>query len=173
MSGLQRIQAFLLASPHDDQRNAGGLSFENTDHGLETSNSEELQDLTSGRSAGAIVVDKICVRPATDAPVALQGISLRGSKGSLTMVISVVGSGKSTLLKALAGELAFESGCIQVFSKRRLTMPKHHGYKMRLFVKLFADPRKVTKSENGIERLFTHVRLMRIYCSCQIRMSHH
>ena len=117
-SGLQRIQAFLLASPHDDQRNAGGVPFENTDQGLGTSNSVELQDLTSGRSGDTIVVDKICVRPAPDASVALQDISLRTAKGSLTMVIGVVGSGKSTLLNALAGELTFESGPIHVFSKR-------------------------------------------------------
>jgi ATP-binding cassette subfamily C (CFTR/MRP) protein 1 len=116
-SGLQRIQAFLLASPHIDGR------LHNTEAGnpLEVPINEgsfELQDLANVASSDAIVVDKLCVRPGANAPVALHDISFRAPKGSLTMIIGMVGSGKSTLLKSLAGELKYESGSVQMSSTR-------------------------------------------------------
>lgn len=116
-SGLQRIQSFLLSPSHDDQRTSSHSSSEVSPF-VVNDNSMELQNLAGSRSNNGIVVDNISVRPATDAQMALQNVSFRASRGSLTMVIGVVGSGKSTLLKALAGELEFESGSIRVDAKR-------------------------------------------------------
>jgi ATP-binding cassette subfamily C (CFTR/MRP) protein 1 len=112
-SGLQRIQAFLLAPTHDDQRTSGHAPVV-----IEAEHSIELQDLAGSRSKDDIIVDRVSVRPATDTPMALQDINFRALRGSLTMIIGVVGSGKSTLLKTLAGELAFEGGSIRVGSKQ-------------------------------------------------------
>ena len=116
-SGLQRIQAFLLATTHDDQR-ISRHAPEDSSLVVEAEHSIKLQDLASNRSKDGIIVDRISVRPAIDTPMALQDINFRASRGSLTMIIGVVGSGKSTLLKAVAGELAFEGGSIRVDSKQ-------------------------------------------------------
>jgi ATP-binding cassette subfamily C (CFTR/MRP) protein 1 len=77
----------------------------------------ELQNLGFTSARNGIKVEDISVRPAPEAPMALQNIGFQAPKGSLTMVIGVVGSGKSTLLKALAGELKIEGGYIEVASK--------------------------------------------------------
>ena len=114
--GLQRIQAFLLSSPHDDRRISDKIPEGSANVAI-ADDSIQLQQLASGRTNESIVVDKISVRPATHAEIALQGISFKALRGSLTMVIGVVGSGKSTLLKTLAGELQFEVGSIRVDSK--------------------------------------------------------
>jgi ATP-binding cassette subfamily C (CFTR/MRP) protein 1 len=117
-SGLQRIQAFLLSPSHDDQRTLSPTYLENSPLFLEGGDSMELQNLVNRTINDGIVVDKISVRPAAEAPMALQDISFRAPRGSLTMIIGAVGSGKSTLLKALAGELKLGSGSIRVDSKR-------------------------------------------------------
>ena len=114
---LQRIQAFLLSPPHIDQRISGEASSGDLAGFVETGDSIELQSLASGKAINGIVVNNISVRPAVGAQMALQDISFRAPRGSLTIVIGVVGSGKSTLLKTLAGELQFEIGSIQVESK--------------------------------------------------------
>jgi ATP-binding cassette, subfamily C (CFTR/MRP), member 1 len=116
-SGLQRIEAFLRASSHDDQRTSVYTASENSFPDRETRNAVELQNFGSINARNGIMVEGISVRPSPEAPVVLQDISFRAPKESLTMVIGVVGSGKSTLLKALAGELTIEGGCIEVASK--------------------------------------------------------
>jgi ATP-binding cassette subfamily C (CFTR/MRP) protein 1 len=116
-SGLQRIQAFLHASPHDDQRKSDYTTSENSSSDGGTNSAVELQNLGSSSVGNAMKVEGISVRPSPEAPVALHDISFRAPKGSLTMVIGVVGSGKSTLLKALGGELPIEGGSIEVASK--------------------------------------------------------
>jgi ATP-binding cassette subfamily C (CFTR/MRP) protein 1 len=117
-SGLQRIQAYLLASPHDDRRNSAQTSSEVPNLLVRADTLMELQNLPSSRPNEGIVVNKISVRPAADAQLALQDISFEAPRGSLTMIVGVVGSGKSTLLKTLVGELKFEGGSIRVASKR-------------------------------------------------------
>jgi ABC-type bacteriocin/lantibiotic exporter with double-glycine peptidase domain len=77
----------------------------------------ELEMLRSSSAENGVKVEGISVRPSPKAPVALQDVSFRAPKGSLTMVIGVVGSGKSTLLRALIGELTIEGGSIEVPSK--------------------------------------------------------
>jgi ATP-binding cassette subfamily C (CFTR/MRP) protein 1 len=116
-SGLQRIQTFLGASPHDDQRRLSYPAFENSSSNMEANSAVELQNLGFSSAINGIQVEGISVRPSPEAPVALQNIGFRAPKGSLTMVIGVVGSGKSTLLRALAGELIIDEGYIEVASK--------------------------------------------------------
>lgn len=116
-SGLQRIEAFLRASPHNDQRKSDSATFDESTPDSETNNAVELQNFRSTSARDSIKVKDISVRPSSEAPVALKDISFRAPKGSLTMVVGVVGSGKSTLLRALAGELPIEAGAIEVASK--------------------------------------------------------
>lgn len=116
-SGLQRIQAFLRNSSHEDQRKSDYTTSENSSSNEPTNNSISLKNIGSNSARNGIKVEDISVRPAAEAPLALQNISFRAHQGSLTMVIGVVGSGKSTLLKALAGELKIEGGSIEVASK--------------------------------------------------------
>lgn len=115
---LERIQAFLLAQPHEDER----LSCnETSDLGSSmVSDSIELQEAnfrTSGLSH-VIIADNITVRPSIEAPPALRDVTFKAPKGSLTMIIGVVGSGKSTLLKSIVGELRLDKGSITTKSRQ-------------------------------------------------------
>jgi ATP-binding cassette, subfamily C (CFTR/MRP), member 1 len=116
-SGLQRIQAFLHASPHNDQRESDCTISGSSFNGQEMNSALELQNFRSTTAINGINVEGISVRPSPEAPVALHDISFRAPRGSLTMVIGVVGSGKSTLLKALGSELPIEGGRIEIASK--------------------------------------------------------
>ena len=116
---LDRIQAFLLSQPHEDQRSMSSSLSEsrNGDPGLE--NAFEMHNLLTNRLGyPAVVVDRASIRPSPEAPVALHDIKFQTAKGSLTMIVGVVGSGKSTLLKAILGELKCENGGIRVSSKQ-------------------------------------------------------
>jgi len=98
---LDRIQAFLLSNPHDDQR------VLKEDSGADSNSNEDK----------SIIVHSATVRPSPEAPPALHDIIFKASKGSLNIIVGVVGSGKSTLLKAIVGELRIDSGSIIVASK--------------------------------------------------------
>lgn len=61
--------------------------------------------------------DDAKINPPRMKPFALQGINLKISKGTLTVVIGPVGSGKSTLLNVLLRELPLSGGSIGINGK--------------------------------------------------------
>ena len=65
----------------------------------------------------SISIENADIRPTPDAGIALSGINVTITHGSINMIIGPVGSGKSTLLKAIIGEAPCESGRISVSSR--------------------------------------------------------
>lgn len=116
LSCFDRIQAFLLTESWKDKRLRPAYSAAS---GSTDSKIIELQEITPKLpSTSAVIVEGLNVRPSKDSPLALKDMNFRIAKGSLTMVIGVIGAGKSTLLKAILGEIAPESGRIEVSSTR-------------------------------------------------------
>jgi ATP-binding cassette subfamily C (CFTR/MRP) protein 1 len=113
---MERIQAFLLSEPRQDDRT---VQDPTTDMSSERIDAEiELRTMNSSSLASpAIIVRDLQVRPSTDSPIVLHGLNFRVNRGSLVMLVGTVGAGKSTLLKSLVGELKFEGGGIRVATK--------------------------------------------------------
>lgn len=65
----------------------------------------------------SVSIENADIRPSQDAGIALNGINVTITHGSINMIIGPVGSGKSTLLKAIIGEAPCESGRISVSSR--------------------------------------------------------
>ena len=113
----ERIQRFLLSEPCVDgrvvPRNSVSIEVPGTHR-----DDIELSNLGANKATEyAVVVRNVVVRPSTEAPPAINDVSLSCKPGSLTMVVGVVGSGKSTLLRAIAGELTCSQGSIMVSTK--------------------------------------------------------
>ncbi len=75
--------------------------------------------------------------------VALDNISLRFDKGTLTFVIGEVGAGKSALLQMLAGEITLSSGLIQMRAGSTLAYASQEPFLMQGSVReniLFGRP---------------------------------
>ncbi|KAF4994703.1 hypothetical protein FGRMN_5618 [Fusarium graminum] len=106
---LGRIQAFLECETRTEYRNFL------TDAALTEATSEAFAlPPNSGQSTeNAIVVENGSFGWKRDS-FALQNVSLRVAKSSLTIVVGSVGSGKSTLSKALLGEIPYKQGNISL-----------------------------------------------------------
>ncbi|KAH8799341.1 putative multidrug resistance protein [Xylogone sp. PMI_703] len=121
---FERIQKYLLSPKRNDQRQI--LEPPNrSDYSSLSSISkddiafQDLQTKTPFRSDTSIVavsLRQLSVRPAPEAEIAIQDISLHFNIGTLNMVTGPVGSGKSTMMRAILGELPYDSGAVIVSS---------------------------------------------------------
>jgi ATP-binding cassette subfamily C (CFTR/MRP) protein 1 len=115
---FDRIQAFLLERSFEDRREAPRdcrFPGEEKMNAVATAYFSNLDD--SSRCAYAVEIENASVKPSHDAPVAIQAITMKAKKGSISFVVGPVGCGKSTLLKALLGELPPSVGIVRITTR--------------------------------------------------------
>jgi ATP-binding cassette subfamily C (CFTR/MRP) protein 1 len=102
---FDRIQEYLLAESRVDGRVGSGKS---------------LLDMTASATGEnpTICLKNASIRPAPEAGIVLENVSLSITQGSLVMITGPVGVGKTTLLKAILGELPCDEGSISVELRR-------------------------------------------------------
>ena len=113
-----RIQKYLLEPSRDDNR----VLLE-PPSSLSTSNGNgHVEDISVNGilfdKSLAVVVEDVVLRPATEADVCLNGLSVQLKKGSLNVICGAVGTGKTTLARAILGDVKSDRGTISVSTKR-------------------------------------------------------
>lgn len=130
---FERIQKYLLASDRKDQRQVLE-SPDRSDHSSLDSISKDgiaLYDMQPkprlpsdiGPSV-AVSLHQLSVRPAPEAEIAIQDISIDFEFGTLNVVTGPVGSGKTTMMRAILGELPYDNGSVTVSSTAMAYCPQ-------------------------------------------------
>ena len=113
-----RIQKYLLEPSREDNRILlDPQSKVSNSNGDRLTSENRLEDTPFDRSL-AVIIEDVVLRPATEADVCLNGISMQLKKGSLNVICGAVGTGKTTLARAILGDVEPDKGSISVSTKR-------------------------------------------------------
>ena len=121
MGGFDRIQAFLLVKSRVDERTSMTddkriTLFDRTAR----QTGKRCSDLPAQSMLDEhimIRIDKVNIRPASDAEILLPDVNITIRDESITMITGPIGAGKTTLLKAILGEISCDSGTIYTKTK--------------------------------------------------------
>lgn len=121
LSCFDRIQAFLVNPIRIDARQITNEANRSRRQSLTGyPGNFELQEMRNGGfssySTNAITFERVDVRPASEAALAIKEITFVILHATITMIVGPVGSGKTTLVKSMLGELPLERGQISVAS---------------------------------------------------------